>query len=395
MLQNIILASLALVPFYCWIGWADGVRTPKEALSIISLLAIIGMALYSYPIKPFKNKWLLAFIGWCFLTTLIGITIPIYCGNVVVQMPNFLIASKSLFYILLATISIVCLSSIPLDLNKISKVINYTTILLSLYGVMQLFGCDEFFRVADNFTGWVGKSIWEGTKDQIGHTAHRIVATLGNPSIFGIFLAMCLPFSFYRFKNEGKYALILSIFIILLTQSTTAIVCMVVASITYLFFTNRKLAIILAIASILIGSAGLYKFHSYLNPTGRIEVLKESWKVLEKKPLTGMGLGSFEHLIGGDPNVIKRLKNQNWLEMHNEPGQIWFETGLIGLILACLIVWSTLKRFLRHITRESVTLVSSVMAILLASVVYFPFRVGPLALYSVLIYGFLENKIGE
>lgn len=395
MLQIVVLASLALVPFFCWIGWVDGIRIPKEVASIFCLLTIVGVSLYNYSLKPFKNKWLLILLGWCFFTTVIGLAIPIYLDKIVLQMPAIIVSAKSLFYITLAIFSIACLSSIPIDLNKISKVINYTTILLCLYGVIQLFGCDEFFRVADASTGWVGKSIWEGMKDQVGTTAHRIVATLGNPAIFAIFLAMCFPFSIYRFKQEGKFALILSLLIIILTHSATAIGCVALGTITYLFFTKRKFAYILIALCIIASTVCFYKFPKFLNPKGRVEVIEESWKVLYKKPITGMGLGSFEHLIGGNPDVVARLHNQNWKELHNEFGQCFFELGVIGLMLLFLTLWSTFIRFLKNITRESITLASSVVAIVLASVVYFPLRIGPLALYTVLIYGLFEQKIGE
>jgi O-antigen ligase len=124
-------------------------------------------------------------------------------------------------------------------------------------------------------------------------------------------------------------------------------------------------------------------------------VIKESWNILYKKPLTGMGLGSWEHRIGGDPNVVAKLRNQNWKEAHNEYWQAWWDTGLIGLILLLMAIGSTIRRFTRKITLETVTLASSMVVILIASMSYFILRVSPLSIYTVLIYGLLEQKIGE
>lgn len=395
MIYKVIATSLALIPFFCWFGWDNGIRTPKEVASIISLLVIVGVSLFGHSLKPFRNRWLLILGGWCFFTTLIGITTPVYLDKIILNLPPVLIAYKSLFYISLSIMAIVCLASISLDLKKISRVINWTVIILCLYGIIQLFGCDEFFRVADASTGWVSKSIWEGIKDQTGNLSHRVVATLGNPAILAVFLAICLPFSLYRLKQEGKFSLILLSIIILLTHSTTAFLCIITGSVIYFLFTNRKIAYIIIASSILIGAIFFYKLPTFLNPKGRVEVIKESWKVLYKKPLTGLGLGNWEHLIGGNPDIVKKLVNQNWKEAHNEYWQGFFEIGLIGLILFLLTLWSTFIRFLKNITPETITLASSVVIICLASMFYFPLRIGPLALYSVLIYGMFENKIGE
>jgi len=395
MLYRIIAASLILIPVFCWPGWGEGIRAPKEAVSIISLMAIVIVSLTTYHLKPFRNKWLLILMGWCFFTVLIGINVPVYLEKIILQMPPMMIAAKSLFYITLSVMSIVFLSSIPLDLNKISRVINFTVMGLCAYGLLQAVGLDEFFRVAGSTTGWVAKSIWDSVGSEAGSFSHRIVSTLGNPAILSTFLAICVPFSLYRLKDEGKFSLILALIIIGMTQSFTGILCTAVSSIVYFAFTNRKIARIIIVSIIVIGAISYKAIPTFLNPTGRFEVVKQSWKILDKKPLTGLGLGSFEHLVGDNPDIVARLKNQNWKEAHNEYWQGWFEIGLIGLMLLCMAIGSTLRRFLKKITLESVVLMSSFVAILVAGAGYFVLRVGPIAFYIIVIYGLLENKIGE
>lgn len=400
MVERIIAFSLALIPFFCWQGWNEGIRTPKEIASIVSLIAIVGVSLFTYSLKPFKNKWILILLGWCYLTTLFSIHIPLYFKEGVLQLPSQLIAYKSLFYITISILSIICISSIPINLNKMARVINWVVVGLCLYGIVQIFGCDEFFRVADQSTGFIASNIWSGTNLGIngigfGDLTHRVVATTGNPAILGLFLAICLPFSFYRIKNEGKFSLILGLLFIAITHSSTAILCVMLSSIFYFFFTNKKIMFILIILSLLGGGIIYYKAPSLFKLTGRVEVIKESWKVLYQKPLTGMGLGSWERLIGEDPEMVAKLKGQNWRETHNEYWQAWFEVGLIGLILFLLALWNTSRRFLKNINHETIILASSFMAIVVASLTYFTLRVGPLAIYSVLIFGLLENKIGE
>jgi O-antigen ligase len=132
-----------------------------------------------------------------------------------------------------------------------------------------------------------------------------------------------------------------------------------------------------------------------VNPTGRVEVLKEGFNLLNKKAITGYGLGSFEYMVGRNPEVAKRLHNESWREAHNEYFQIWFETGLIGLGIMLMGIFTLFKRFLRNIQEDSIYLMSSFIVFLFISLTYFPMRISPLSLYGVIILGILTNKIGE
>jgi len=396
MLQKIIAASLILIPVICWPGWSDGIRAPKEAVGVVSLMAIVIVSLLTYHLKPFKNKWLLILMGWCFLTTLVGINIPVYLEKgILLQMPPLMIAAKSLFYVTLSVMSIVCLSSVSLDLGKLSKIVNFTVIGLCVYGILQALGLDEIFKVA-NGRGWIAESVWTGLNTQdVGAFSHRVVATVGNPAILSMFLAICVPFSLYRIKEEGKLSLILALLIIGIAQSFTGVICALISSLVYFFFTNRKMIVVIVAIILLVGAVSYRQLPSFINPTGRLDVIKESWQILDRKPLTGMGLGSFENMVGGNPDVVAKLKNEAWKEAHNEYWQTWFETGLIGLILLLMAIGSTIRRFMKKITLETVVLMSSFAAVMVASAGYFTFRVSPVAYYVVIIYGLLENKIGE
>jgi O-antigen ligase len=108
-----------------------------------------------------------------------------------------------------------------------------------------------------------------------------------------------------------------------------------------------------------------------------------------------LGLGTFEYLIGNNPNVVERLNNENWKELHDEYGQVWFTTGLIGLSLFMIFITSTIRKFLKNITEESIALFSSLAAFLVMSVGYFTLRVAPISFYGVILTGLFLQKIGE
>lgn len=395
-MNRLLSITLASIPFICFPGFGDGIRAPKETLSILALVTIVGMSLFENR-KPRIFLPLFALFGWGVLVTCLPtITLPIFMGNICLQMPGNLIAFKSLFYIGLSISAIFFISSMELDLKKIAKVISWVTLILSAYGLIQLMGLDEFFRVADPNTGWVGLSIWDGQLDRAGSLSHRIVGTLGNPSIFAIFLAFLLPFSLYV---KNKITVVLSLIIIALTFSSTAIVASLISIGSYYILRHgliRKPIVATALVVLCLILCFSYQHlvkTGFFNSTGRTEMMKASFEYLRQKPMTGCGLGSFEYLIGMNQPVVNKLSNNNWREMHCEYGQWAFEAGIVGLILLGWILWSMVELYTP--SPETALLASSLLALAFCCITYFCFRVSPISYYGVAIVGMYLNKTGE
>lgn len=416
MLTLLIAFSLALIPFICIPSLGEGIRTPKEIVSILSMVGIIFTSVKYYHIRPFKNKWLLLFGGWCFLTLLLSnYPLSVYLDKgIVLAFPSNMMAWKSLLYITLSILTIVCISGAEcnshrnysiggfsvlnsenhsiFDIKVISKLISWIALILCFYATLQVFGIEEWFRVADNATGWVGKSIWDVTANtaQTGSISHRIVATLGNPAILGIFLSIIAVFPLSLKNRFGYLVFSLLCGIVLLTQSTTAFIALIISISFYLLFKNPKTLLALIVVSLLCSPIIYSKVQSHikdvLNPTGRFEVLKESWTELYKKPITGLGLGTFEHIIGGNPEHVKNLNNQSWKEAHNEFWQIGFETGIIGLILFLMFVFTSFFKMGNPVYG------AALVGFLIACITYFPMRIAPLSFYGVIITGLFLNK---
>ena len=397
MFTNIIAFFLVFIPFFCWMGWGDGIRAPKETATVISL-AVIGMVgFYRFQIKTI-NRYFLLFIVWCTATLFFSnYAIKVFLENGVMSLPSNLIAYKSLLYIVLAVLAIGAISSSNIDLKKISKIISIVCLVMSIYSILQFAGFDEWFRVADPNTGWVGNALWDKSDpNKWGHFSRRIVGTLGNPSILGIFLSFCLPFQLLCKNKLGYVSFALSLIIIALTISLTAYFITIVSLLFILFFKNKKVSILILAALILsffaLTKTPLYnKVKFMVNPTGRIEMYKESFNLLYKKAITGYGLGSFEYLVGKNPEVINKLKGEMWREAHNEYFQIWFETGIIGLILFLLGIFKTFRDFLKTTQNEMVYITSSFLGFLISAMTYFPMRISPLSLYGVVIFGLLTK----
>lgn len=419
MLYAVTAFFLFIVPLFVNRGIGDGIRVPKEYLSVLGFVAIIFTTVYYYRLRPFKHKWLLFFGGWCFFLAFANhYFIPVYLEKVLLDTPSLMLAWKELLYITLSITTIYCLASFTprqfnfdrknvsirideFDIKRFTyltaKVVSIIVIILSIYSIIQAIGLDEFFRVCELSTGYTSKHPLLGSEHLTGSVSHRTVATVGNPTVLGIFLAMCSPLCLYLKSKFGYTAFGCGIISIIFTSSAMAFIGAVVGILGYLFFENRKIAIILLSILILL-SIGFYstkKFRTFINPTGRIEVHKEAWSILKEKSLTGLGLGTFEYLIGGNPEIVKKLNNNSWRELHNDIGQVWWSTGLVGLGLFLMFILSTIRKFLRCITDEGVALFASLSAFLVMSLGFFTMRVAPISFYGVILTGLLLNTIGE
>lgn len=429
MLYAIIVFSLALIPFLT-LSIGDGIRTPKEIASILALISITGICQF-YKRQPFTNKWIILFWAWCFVTTISSINIPQtlgWDGTTIhffqMQLPNgrmlgfplVLFAWKEIFYISISIFTIISLSSVDFEQQRfnlygstillkphdnqsltrgISNIINWCVIIMCVYAFIQALGFDDFFQ-AISYSGYqaVGKI------DPNISFSHRIVGTIGNPSLFAVWLAICLPFSLYLRNIKGYIGFTLnSIVIVFLTWSITAIIAGIISVLFYFFFTRRKIFWKLIIILIIAGTVTIltptlrHKAKISINPTGRIECHKETWKILKNNPLRGIGLGSFEYVVGLNPTIVQRLKNQNWRQLHDEYGQIWFSVGLIGLGLFISFCISVFISFIKHISVESAVFASSLIGFLVICLTHFPMRVAPISYYGIILTGLLMNTI--
>lgn len=441
MIYSVIVFFLALIPFLTIPGCGDGIRTPKEIASIVGLITIIALCQWQNR-KPFKNKWLLLFWLWCFITTLFACKVPFIFGQeggnihfFVMQMPNgvtldtnlLFLAWKELFYITLVVFAIASIASIDFPhkylifkgqtvlfrshdkislTNGIANTINWCIIIMGVYAIIQALGFDDFFSATNNM-GLIAND----KLDPRFSLSHRIVGVIGNPSLFATWVAMCLPFSLYLKNKKGLIGFVLGLIVLCLTWSATAILVAIITILFYLFFREiylRKFIIIFLgvffILAILLGigyrtnpeiKKPISKVLMTLNPTGRIECHKEMWNILKNRPLLGIGLGSFEYLIGYNPEVVKKLNGEHWKELHNDIGQIWFSAGLIGFALFIMFIISVFVGFIRNISNEAIVFASSMVGFLVICLTLFPMRVGPTAFYGVVLTGLLMNITRE
>lgn len=105
---------------------------------------------------------------------------------------------------------------------------------------------------------------------------------------------------------------------------------------------RAKYALIAASSAVV---AGVMTVHEW-RLSGRREVWQAIWPEVMRYPIIGQGLGSWRiwadqynakaSAAAGQPVVFATL------QAHNEPYQLWFELGLIGLVLVALWAWQAL-----------------------------------------------------
>lgn len=75
---------------------------------------------------------------------------------------------------------------------------------------------------------------------------------------------------------------------------------------------------------------------------GRVSIWKIGMRLMLTHPLTGVGLSQFPHGVGLDREA-RGLPSAKWHTAHNSMVQIGAETGVLGLILFCLMSFNVIK----------------------------------------------------
>lgn len=176
------------------------------------------------------------------------------------------------------------------------------------------------------FMGWV-------QPDQIG----RPMGFLTHPNYWGSYMALALP---VLWSLLGTPVALVTYGAILVSRSAgpaiTASVIVLVAIWPRLGARMKYLTLAGASAA----CAVVMTLHEWrLN--GRWENWTAAWSELIRYPIIGQGIGSWR--IFSEHYNAKLGKHYIELQAHNEPYQLWFELGLIGVALAGLFVWQAWK----------------------------------------------------
>jgi putative inorganic carbon (hco3(-)) transporter len=221
----------------------------------------------------------------------------------------------------------------------------------------------------------------------------------GHPNALGMIAAASLPFYFHVVKGSKSAALrllcaslmLISIRVIMLTQSRTAFVGFLVFAGIVFMAAKRKARAMVGIVCVLIavwmfapeetqqrfetfaesyrittmapGSLSDEEVNSLGSMSSRLELMKHSFEAFIENPLFGLGLECFSSYSGRRWGV--------WLPPHNTYLQVMAETGLVGtfaLLMLILYTFRNLKKAREFIIAHGVetSTISTIVSMLSA-----------------------------
>lgn len=314
--------------------------------------------------------WLLILTAWLWLKGVIGYQ----------QYPILALLGPINLLVLLLGLQTMGATLTLKSFELLSRWIARSGVLVMAYSILQLLNLDQFFRPIDH----------EKTVEFVG--------LLGNPSTYGAYLALLLPFLLLQQGWRWRLASVGCGVLCLRTGSASAVATATVVGLWWGWHrvpsVKRRL---LLITGILLGVAvgvGMLWHADWLNPSGRLTVWKEFWTIYAQgKPVTGEGAGFIW-------NLSRTLQPPHplatWRHVHNEYFQVLIEWGVIGAgLLAWVIgdfigkVWKLTK------SPDVVAALGVLMAFGLLSLVTFPAHVWSMGTLALLAYGHCLLKSQE
>ena len=406
MIKYLINLGLVLCPFAVWQGMDT--RVPKEIAALGVALSIGLFALYNGSLKKFRNVWLLIFIGFCLfsicrspdfkrqflLSYIVGKNVTII-GNR--SIAGFWVFRSLLYFIvyLLMAISVASIDWTKKQVHTALSIMAGCGLVTSLLVFLQKANLDQFFYVVDKT---INPDIHALTQPAIG-------GALGQSTLVAAYLVTVIPIALYLRKYLWVAVMAVALYF---TESKVAICTFaIVLPLQLLCFPKRiSKCIGILLVSIMIFGGSLFiektpdiKGYVITNANGRFQAWGEIYQDfinnpvegVQKHTITGLGPGAFEWL-----HSIR--KDSRWFQAHNEPLEILYNFGFIGLALLFMAVREMFKMIkaywkFNHFTRDLIIgLTMSLVAVFLTGLGIFSLRITPILFNTVLIIGLLHNQ---
>lgn len=410
MINWLLYVGIVLLPFAVLRGMDT--RTPKELLALGLALSISLVALYKGKLKPFKNYWILLFLGSIYLGILFapdfkdfllayhhvqGEHLPPHARKQAFSMlMNKDISDswmyKSFFYIFIYSLMMITVASIDLTKKVVDKIfflMGLSGLLTALYIFLQAVGGDQFFT-----------KMPEMYNPDVNYlTKPRIGGFMGQSTIVSPYLVLVLPIVLFLRRYIWFGLIVLAI---ILTQSKVAIGAMLIMLIVYFVLSNRKYSKIFAVIflSVFIGCGvfivkkknltsrdGISHYLTH-EASGRfpvwLGVIKDLREPFEGTAhgFTGFGAGSFHY-------SYSTRRNNRWLQAHNEPIEALYNFGTLGVGLLIMAFWWMRRRIRTELEKS---IVVSFFGIVVCSLGTFVFQLAPIIFYTIILLGLYQNN---
>lgn len=217
------------------------------------------------------------------------------------------------------------------------------------------------------------------------------VTVFGNPTITGTFLAICTPLCLmFRDRRYRWGALSLCWAGLLSTLSAISLVAAWLACcLVWMSYRKRWTAIWALVGGLGASLWMLWASPEFFNWGGRVQMWQTAWAFFLRHPLNvwiGYGMGA----VG----ILTSRGFWTFGYLHNEPLQVLFEHGVIGLVLVGLALFVTARRVWESPKSASLwAWVGAALAYGMVACFTFPLRIGTTVMVGIVIWAALEAHV--
>lgn len=358
-------------------GLPDAFRFPKEVFLNLTFFGIIALAFKDSLNFRYKNKYILFFISWVFITFIFNWYLPLTFPINGKSLINLWTIQPMITFTLALFASHICMSSLMKDdYIRIAKAICLSAMLLCAFGYMQVLGLCP--------TGGI-----------FNYAGNKFLGFLDNANVSGAYLALSIPlFLYFVEKKEKKYILgvLLVLTGLILTKSKISILAGVIGIFTYIILAYKKWVRITAIVMLVlfIFTAAFFVQQSFIKDgfDGRWECWKLAYEQFKNNPLFGQGLGIVKTWEMVPDSVTRTI----WVYLHNDYFEIAVQFGILGLFLVLLILINTFRNFnYKSDSKINFAYMGSFVVFLILMVGSFPLEIAPLALLGLVNFWAVET----
>ena len=342
----LILILMCALPFSSIFLHINNIWVTHGAFFQFGILCLFSYTLFNSPKYKVSNIPLTSLFLWLGFVTMIWWNMGIVATNqynFLIFMPFF----NFLCFILLYKGITEYLNDV--DIDRILRWFSYVIGIMAVYGILQWLNLDQFHKHFNT----------KGIPD-------AVVGTIGNPTHFASWLAICLPILYYVRTKFSNLSIVLLWIALLMTGSLSGIGVAILITLFYssFFKVRRRFVIsticIIGLLSLLVLWVEKFNWKLFLSTSGRFEFWKSIYPIFQQASITGAGFGK-----------ILSLGN-HWKHCHNEFYQLAIEGGLIGLGIAIWCIVEYFKKFIRlEKSKLSICLCSMFTAFLMLSMANF------------------------
>jgi len=365
----------------------------QTAITCSIILALL--VLYTSGFKRVRNKYVLFLMLSLLLSTLLSPE-----ANLDIEHCNLYkfwswqpLLTMGVFFLLYCAVS-----SHPMNYKDVRCLLNvmvWCGFLMAIYVMIQMAGCDQFFKATAGDNG-------------------AMAGFLGHPTHVAPFIGMLLPLALYLKRYLKAFLMMIAV---LIARSSVADIAVLCSLVVYFGLKNKHIFLytfffaLMYFSIFTVVNLNRQKTDAYFDSKPAIQWVKDififedhnrfnQWKQIakdivnpisekaeQKFPLTGRGVGSFRF-------IYHAQHENNYKQAHNDPLEFTYQTGFIGLAFFILSIWYSIKRWWGKNEYKD-AIIASLSCIFIASCASFVLQIGTISFYTVFLAGLLDNDIKQ